>query len=264
MMTKKLFFGMMIALMAVVATSCKKATYLKADKASLTFAIKGGTETVHLSSDVTGFSVEEAPEWVEASIVDSTLTVTVAENTTGAKREGKIVVSVRGQEAAIPVVQNVVATHLSVSEESVTIPKEGGSQDVDVDCDGDVQVDAPGFVTASYANGKLSVSASANDGGSKNGTIKLTADSFSAEVKVKLEGNICQRCKGTGKITCPECHGIGEVCYRKDAFGDCSWFDGCPKCGGKLVSRGGGAYGSDLHASGSGKIKCPDCGGTGH
>ena len=263
-MRQKLFFGMMVALMAVVATSCKKATYLKADKTSVEFTIEGGTETVQLSSDVTNFSVEDAPEWVETKMEDSTLTVTVAENTTGAKREGKIIVSVRGQEAAIPVVQYFEATHLSVNVESVVIPKEGGTQDVDVDCDGAVTVDAPGFVTANYSMGKLTITASANDGGSQKAPIKLTSGNYSAEIAVTLEGNICPTCNGTGKVRCTKCGGRGytETSDYIDADFIIYTDYGCKQCGGKgwtdSVEGDNGGY-----RQGSGKMKCPTCGGTG-
>ena len=254
-MNKKLFHATLVILMTLVATSCEKATYLKANKNSVSFTISGGTDTVQLSSDATDFSVENAPDWVEASIKDSTMTVNVAKNSTGAKRNGVIVVTVGGLERGIDVVQYFEATHLSVKERNVSFNKEGGTKVVDVDCDGKVEVEAPDFVNVSYVNGKLNIKAAPNDGSTQKGAVKLSSGKFTAEVAIAQAGKECSRCGGSGKIKCPKCKGEGS--YWTTYYGeDCIW--GCERCGGDGY---GGPHG--WCRSGSGRITCPDCHGTG-
>ena len=118
----------------------------------------------HLSSDVDGFSVEIASEWVDAQITDSTLVVSAGENDANSMRSSAITVKAGGLLLEIPIKQVFEATHLSVSSETVVFPKEGGEKTVDVDCDG----------------------------------------SYGGEQFVGIYRY------GTGKITCPQCHGTGH------------------------------------------------------
>ena len=68
----------------------------------------------------------------------------------------------------------------------------------------------------------------------------------------------CSKCGGTGKVRCTQCHGKGL--YEGIAYGDDdTYIAGCDKCGG-----GGSDYGTGVVRKGSGRMKCPACGGTGH
>lgn len=246
-----------LALVAVIATGCKKATYLRADKASIALSRSGGSVTVTLSSDVDGFSVESAPEWVDAQITDSTLVVSAGENDANSMRSSAITVKAGGLLLEIPIKQVFEATHLSVPSETVVFPKEGGEKTVDVDCDGDVEIrSVPDGVTASYESGVLTIVAKKNDKGAIKGNIQLSAGKLTAEVPVKVEGNICTRCGGSGKITCSTCHGDGF--YWTQYYSEsCIW--GCERCGGDGY---GGPRGFCQY--GTGKITCPQCHGSGH
>ena len=67
-------------------------------------------------------------------------------------------------KASITVKQADVCTRLIASTEKVTIPKEGGTETIDIDTDGgDVKVEATEGVTADYNNGKLTLTAPANE-----------------------------------------------------------------------------------------------------
>jgi len=49
----------------------------------------------------------------------------------------------------------------------------------------------------------------------------------------------CAKCRGSGTVTCPVCHGAPDM---QASSGDLPGCDGC---------------------DGDGKVKCPDCGGSG-
>ena len=251
-MKTKFFLILTIFMVAVVTTSCKKATFLKADKESINIPRLGSTEMITLSSDVEGFKVESAPEWAETSIEGNSLTVTVPENDANSMRKSTIIVTVRGLKLEIPIIQNYIATYLRVVPASANFNKNGGEQTLKVETDGDVIIDTPSDIETTYENGSLKITVPANSGSKRNETITLTADNLTTTVAVKIEGSICQRCHGTGKITCPDCHGIGYI-------------DG-PAVGG-VCQRCGGIPDPDALGTGdngSGKITCPDCHGVGH
>ena len=178
--------------------------------------------------------------------------------------EGKIVELVGGEaKASITVKQADVCTRLITSTEKVTFPKEGGTETVDIDTDGsDVKVEAKEGVTAEYSNGKLTLTAPANEGGTINGTVNLTCDEQAATINFTIEGSICPTCKGTGKVKCTKCGGKGyiETAAPHPAFPDEMnyYMFGCDKCGGRLDIR------DPNYKEGSGKMPCPTCGGSGH
>ena len=70
----------------------------------------------------------------------------------------------------------------------------------------------------------------------------------------------CTRCNGTGKITCPVCNGTG-ISGWTTAGGQRAAY-GCEKCGG-VKGDPSRSDGVNIGQQGSGKIKCPDCNGTG-
>ncbi len=254
-MKTKIFLLFTIVLMAVASTSCKKASYLKADKQELSFTRTGGSLTVVLSSDVKEFKVTGAPNWVKATIVGNKLLATVQENNTNAPRRGSIVVEVPGKKLSIPVSQLYAATYLRVNPSTLTFASRGGVQTVKVECDGTVQVDAPSDVTATLNGSTLTVVAPANDGKSKTALITLTADEQTAKIYLVIKTSICPTCGGTGSITCPDCDGRGW--YAHD-FGNGLIAGGpCERCGGQWTPD------DDGWDDGSGQIPCPTCHGTG-
>ncbi|MCQ2289599.1 MAG: hypothetical protein MJZ74_10955 [Muribaculaceae bacterium] len=237
----------MVALM-MAAVSCNNATFLNADETEIKAEMTGAKGTIGLHSDATGFELTHSPEWVVASIADSTLTYSMGTNDTKAVRRDSIVVSCGGMSLVIPVEQVVKATKLSVNPEKVEFEKEGGKAEVTVDTDGaGVNVDCPEGITATYADGKLSVVAPKNDKGTIKGEITLTCDELTAKVAVTVKGAVCARCKGTGRVTCSHCKGRGYIPVP-------AWMEGvgCRYCGG-----------AGSEENGRGWNRCPDCKGTG-
>ena len=247
-----------ISVMALlVLTACGGATVINPEKNAVDFTIEGGEEKVDVKADGT-WNVKECPEWVTANIQDSILVIKTARNETGAVREGDIVLAGKGQvQAAIKVTQAAKCTRINPETDKVEFEKEGGTQTVKIDTDGSPKVEAPEGFTATYAGGVLTINAPANEAGGKNGEIKLTGDDQTATIAVSQKGNICPKCNGTGKVNCSKCHGRGKVSYG----GDAEW--GCTKCGGRGYYGEGMEYG-DYIVKGSGKMTCPQCGGSGH
>ena len=101
------------------------------------------------------------------------------------------------------------------------------------------------------------MTAPSNDEGAKRGEIRLTADDQSVTIYASQKGNLCLTCGGSGKITCPTCHGKGW--YSVPVAGGGAY---CERCGGYEPGVTDGPEAAEGRA-GSGKIKCPDCGGTG-
>ena len=66
---KKVILMMVVALVA--ATGCKKASYFYLEKKKVTVPRSGGVDSIVMHSDVHNFTVEGAPEWVEAEVEDS-------------------------------------------------------------------------------------------------------------------------------------------------------------------------------------------------
>ena len=252
-----------ISIMALlVLTACSGATVINTDKNAIDFTIEGGENTVSVSADGS-WKVAECPEWVTTDIQDSTLVIKTARNVSGAVREGNIVLTGKENvQAVIKVTQAAKCTHINPETDMVEFEKEGGTQTVKIDTDGSPKVEVPEGFTATYAGGVLTINAPANEGGGKNGEIKLTGDDQSATIAVTQKGKVCPRCNGTGKVKCSKCGGRGVVEGVDEYMG--SWYkEGCRKCGGRgFYALWGPSDESDVHR-GSGKMKCPQCGGSG-
>ena len=257
---KKLF--LLNLLMLAMLASCGGADNIQVSKDNLSFAREGGEENVNVSADGS-WNVKECPDWVTAEIHDSLMVVKVQNNETGAPREGDIVLAGKDDvTATIHVKQATKCTHITPASDKVEFEKEGGTQTIAIDTDGSPQVEAPEGFTATYDNGTLSVTAPANEAGSKRGEIKLTCEDQSATIYATQKGNVCQRCGGSGKITCPKCNGKGLVhVYVAPEMRDIVGSEQpCEKCGGNWD---GTTDAGSVWRKGSGHIKCPDCGGTG-
>lgn len=221
-----------LALAAVALASCKNATFINPSESEVQFAKEGGDRQITVSSDGT-WSVADCLEWINAEVNDSVLTLKAGQNDSGAPRECELKLVGGDVNAVIAVRQADHCTRLSVSSSEVSFGKEGGSKSVDVDTDGSdikVEVKPEGGVTAQYAAGKLEVTAPANDGGAKRGTITLTCDTLKAELTFAVEGNICPTCKGSGKVRCSKCGGKG---YYTTSSGGAPERYGCSSCGGR-------------------------------
>ena len=247
----------LIGLVALlVLTACGGATSINPEKSAVDFTIEGGEETVNISADGS-WDVAECPEWIKTDVQDSVLVIKIERNQTGAMRSGDIVLKGKNEvNATIKVTQVSKCTHITPASDKVEFEKEGGTQTVNIDTDGAIKVEVPDGFTASFANGVLTITATANEEGAKRGEIKLTADNQSATIYASQKGNICPTCGGSGKVKCSKCGGSG---YLNDEFYESIF--GCSKCGGRGKSDRWADYD---YRKGSGKMDCPTCGGTGH
>ena len=264
---------LLAAIVAVVLCSCSKAKSIQVNEDQVAFAINGGEKSIVVTADGS-YEVTDCPDWLQAVTGDSTITLIAQENTTGAVRE--CVINLVGNEVSVPitVTQADKCTHITVSEAEVTIPKEGGSKELTIDTDGaNLVMEASEGIPAELKDGKLTINAPANEGGTVNGTVTLTCDTVTTEVKVTLEGSICPKCNGTGKVKCPKCGGKGFTSSNTAHSGEDY---GCRSCGGSGVRYsfdsgwangtfdGSTSYENHGFRKGSGQMACPNCGGKGH
>ena len=259
---KKQLFLLWAFLFMFFLSACNGANNISVDKNSISFPIGGGEENVSVTADGS-WSVKDCPDWVTTETQEGMILIRTARNETGAPREGDIVLAGKDDvTATIHVKQATKCTHITPASDKVEFEKEGGTQTIAIDTDGSPQIEAPEGFTATYDNGTLSVTAPANEAGSKRGEIKLTCEDQSATIYATQKGNVCQRCGGSGKITCPKCNGKGLVhVYVAPEMRDIVGSEQpCEKCGGNWD---GTTDAGSVWRKGSGRIKCPDCGGTG-
>ena len=265
---KKIFYCLsVVALLMLMA--CNGATFVNPEKASVDFTIDGGEENVTVTADGS-WGVDVCPEWVKTDTHDGTLVIKTERNETGAVRSGDIVLKGKDNvQAIIKVTQYSKCTHITPASDKVEFEKEGGTQTINIDTDGAIQVEAPEGFTASFAGGVLTVTAPANEESAKRGEIKLTSDNQSVTIFASQAGNVCPTCGGSGTVNCSKCGGKGYTVKRET--GDSGWYDevyhfnsyyGCKKCGGSGYKTDEG-YANEHMTKGSGKMTCPDCGGSG-
>lgn len=254
----------LLALVACITCACqKKATYLKADVERITAPAAGVEGSVALHSDGSAYQIDRAPEWANVTLTDSTLTYKIGQNTTGSTLDADIVVVNGDQTLVISVIQGIPATVLSPKKGSVSFSYEGGTEEVEVQTDATlVTVEATEGFKASFANGKVTIEAAPGDGNnSVEGKVTLHADELTAEIKTTVRTKACATCGGSGKVRCRSCGGRG---YIDDGSG---FLIGCTGCGGYDVgissSAAFRAAERGLSVEGSGRMRCPTCGGKG-
>ncbi len=91
---------------------------------------------------------------------------------------------------------------------------------------------------SNIANEMLRITAPANTGNYRTGTIKVIEDNFYRVITITQAGN-CATCNGNGTISCATCGGTGGVGFGM-MYSQCVW------CGG------------------NGKLRCSACGGNGY
>lgn len=258
----KKFSIFLLFMTLLLLCGCRNATYISPDKESVNFTIDGGEENVSISADGS-WSLTESPDWVTIETHDNVLTIKIARNESGTIREGYIELKGKdGVETSIKVTQASNCTHITPAKDKVEFEKEGGTESVAIDTDGMPRVEASEGFSASYANGNLTVTASANEEGSRRGEIKLICDNQSVTIYASQKGNVCPTCGGTGNVKCSNCRGKGYISYMVTASKIA--YEGCGKCGGSGYDDEGWfeTQGTGIR-KGSGKMKCATCGGTG-
>ena len=272
---RRLHFNLFaLAFALVMLCSCNKAKNISVDNDKLIFAVNGGDKAITVTADGS-YDSADCPEWLKAKTNENVLTLTAEANTSGATRDCVIhLTGADGVSVPIAIAQPDKCTHITATPTEVTIPKEGGSATVAIDTDGgNVIAEAGEGFTAQYADGKRTVTAPANEGGTIKGTITLSCDAVKTEVPVTVEGSICKRCNGTGKVKCTKCGGRGAI---PDENYGMAGERACKNCGGRGTRGGMQQYDFDkgypvtIYApssdwrKGSGKMNCPECGGAGH
>lgn len=253
-MKKKTILMACAALLAL--SSCQKATFLTSDEKKIVADLQKSQGSITFHSDADNFSIEHAPEWVTAEMLDSTLVYYVPENPTTSERTDSIVVTCGGMTLTLPVTQIYKVTKLEVDKPAIQFTIDGGTETVNVTTDGSkVKIDAPKFVQTTYKDGVLTITTGKNDGSSLSDTIRLASGELTTLLPVVVEGNFCGTCKGAKKIDCPQCKGEG-ITERRGAY------YGCSRCGG-IDDFPLETHGQIVSCSGMGKITCPTCHGTG-
>ena len=261
----KRIFNYLSVVALLVLCSCGGATYINTSSDLVNFPIEGGEESINIEADGS-WEITSCPDWIIADKQDDELSLKTDRNETGKILQGYIVLKGKdGVEVSIKIMQATKCSHITPAEESVEFDKEGGTKTINIETDGSLQVVAPEGFTASYADGVLTVTAGANDGGKRSGEITLTADEQSATVAVSQQGNICPKCNGTGKVKCSKCGGKGYWIHNDGSY---SCVVGCGKCGGIGEGCMSDGYGlrdalQDVYRLGRGKVSCPVCGGSG-
>ncbi len=252
--------SILIGMGLLVLCACGGATYITPSSDSVNFSIEGGEEKVTISADG-NWDIAECPDWVTTEIQEDVLVIKTKANETGSILEGDIVLKGKDDvEATIGVTQASSCTYITVSETEVVIPKEGGTKEISVDTDGaKVIIEASDGINAELTNETLSISAPSNQGFAKKGTVTLACDTVTTIVNVSIEGSVCKRCNGKGKISCTHCYGRGY-----NFSGDAPV--ACTKCGGHglLGEPDIPGYPPMGGRKGSGRMACPECGGSGH
>ncbi len=221
----------------VILAGCKKATYLKSDRETVTFAKEGGQDSLILHSDGADFKILSSPEWVESNLKDSVLYLKVPNNDSKSKREGNIVVMNGDQKLSLAISQASEATYFTISRKSVTLGQKGEPDTLRINTDGaNPRLEGVEGVTTQFADGILTLAGKGNTGATKKTKAKLICDSLSVDLLVIEKGTKCSRCGGSGKVICSWCDGRGEVFCP---------YDICPKC------------------HGGGRATCSECKGKG-
>lgn len=251
-MKKFMLFAPLLLALVALGSCTKKATVITPQQNEVTFSILGGEIQVPVSADG-AIDVQDNPEWLTVEVADSVLVFRAKPNDSGAVRSADVKLTGGDNvEAVIKVTQADQCTHITAMPDEVSIPKEGGSEEIKLETDGgNISVVPSEGINATYENGVIKVTAPANEGGTINGKLTIKCDTVETEVKVTIEGNICQRCSGKGKITCPSCGGKGWRATSGEPTV-------CLKCGGRY-----GELTQD-DRNGSGRVTCPTCGGSGH
>lgn len=170
---KKVILFAIVGAMAVVGCGQKEFN-LSTDTPNLLLSDGESTSEVLVHGSDGNCQIDFAPDWLEVTVQDSTLIVNAKPNTTNAKREDQIVVRCGKSTLPIVVSQYQKATKLDLPNgKSISISKDGGSQELAVVSDGLVTVESIDSVSAIWSNGLLKVSAPENKGHRIEGTEKV-------------------------------------------------------------------------------------------
>lgn len=127
-MIKKIYLMTVSAVLVVLAACGPKEFNLSSATSKVLLPDGASVDSLVVNGSDGNCEIEFAPEWIEASVRDSVVTIKCRANTTGALREDVLVVKCGKSNISIPVSQYAKATRIDLPNgKEVTIPREGGS-----------------------------------------------------------------------------------------------------------------------------------------
>lgn len=234
--------GLIIVGFLVYQHMLNKATYMRLNPDQIIFTKQGSEVDVAIDYDGYFWEVNYAPDWCDIYRDDDSFSIHCTTNRTGQDREDYVTISSGKLVAQVYVGQYGHATHIDLSESSLSVDKAGGSIDVTIDSDGsDFEITHPDYCTVTNAtNEGFTLSFAENNDSGRSGTVVVKDGEEAASIYFYQKG-ICSVCKGTGKTQCWACNGTGSVWNWYT-----STYSTCTSCGG------------------TGSVDCSYCNGTGN
>lgn len=232
-----LTFLVLVAIVVISLSSCDKATYIKVDTDTISAMITGASGEIKVETDAKKVEVAYAPKWVNASYNDSLKVVQyeIGVNADRKLREDSIVIKCANMTHTILVKQSFKASYIKFNPSEASIPREGGTVEVEVEVDSEGPLSIDNQNIASVNGRTITIKMGINPNtGKRNKKITVKCDDITETLNVTQESNCCPMCGGEGYLDepCHECGGEG-LHY-------CCNFTGkelCPKCygSGKIV-----------------------------
>ena len=229
---KNLTIGLVLIVLTAYCTSCQKATYLKVDTDTIKATIEGTSGDIKIDTDGRSVIIEHAPRWINASVNEdhTALHYEVGLNVDRKLREDSIVLKSSDLTCMVYVRQTFKATYIKFDQDTVRIPRKGGSVEVNVEVDADspLHINNENIAKVDGRTINITLPETYNPKGITE-IVRVSCDDISADLCVVQEVKICNSCGGSGfgKKPCSYCGGIG--------LHACCNFTGkeqCPVCGG--------------------------------
>lgn len=224
--------GLALMLLTAFFISCQKATYLKVDTDTIKTTIEGTSGDIKIETDGNSVNIEHVPQWINASVNEenTSLHYEVGLNTDRKLREDSIVLKSSDLICMVYVRQTFKATYIKFDQDTVRIPRKGGSVDVNVEVDAGSPLHINNEEIAKVDGRKITITLPQTyDSKGTTKIVDVSCDDISADLYVVQEVKTCKSCGGSGfsKKTCSYCGGIGlHACCNYTGK------EQCPVCGG--------------------------------
>jgi len=205
--------------LTTMMSSCHKATYLRVDNDTINVTLEGNSGNIKIETDGS-VEVAHAPQWAKTNINEenTNLHYEISLNTDRKLREDSIVLESSDLTCTIFVHQTFKATYIKFDKDTVTISKDGGMAEVNVEVDASSPLKIEDHSVAKTEGHKIIINMPANDGvWGKYKKLKVSCDDITAYLTIIQESNVCPKCNGEGffNVPCPECGGIGlNMCCK--------------------------------------------------
>lgn len=242
-------FAVLVVTWLVCATSCRRTHPIVFGRDTIECPRPGLTDTVRVTSN-TEWRVTYAPLWIKTTAVgDTLLGVDISENRLSRTRTDSIVIEAGATRRALTVVQEGVATFLTVSERVLTFRSDGEERVLRVHTDGCfMHVTAPAWVRYFRLGDELHLVARANRTGDREGEILVTVDTLKrsihyrqeimAHLRKERELSSPSATQPSTRTSCPpppvkkgNCRTCGGTGFVSDDYGEGEVF--CPMCNGR-------------------------------